>query len=1063
MPLLNRPIAVFAGACLWLGFVGNLRALAPSMVPLPNSTQTVEVGGTSTKHVRPYISRGTLTSAEKSAPLNFNVVLKMRHLAELQDRINHGEHISLREMAAKYEPLPSDYEAVADWLTQSGLSITKRDSHHMVIFARGSVAQVAQAMSVKFARVTANGKEYTSAITAPSVPAAISSLLTGVNGLQPHIRAHKNLIRPSEQPNATGGNTSYTPAQIASAYGVTGLYSKSIIGSGQTIAIVIDTFPSTTDLVQFWKTVGISQSISNIQFIQAVQGELPSPSGEETLDTEWASSMAPGAKVRVYAATDLSDADLDAAYQQVYDDVTNHPELHLDQMTMSYGEGETYTTQAQVNTTDQYFAELAAAGVTIFASSGDGDCSPGANGAGDTSGPVQVETPASDPNVTGVGGTTLNLDANNNVTSETVWNNGSGGTGGGTSIYFSRPKWQVGTGVPAGTMREVPDVAAAADPDTGAQFYFQGSLQVVGGTSWSSPTWAGICSLMNQARANAGQSTLGILGVSIYPTLSGSGYATSFRDITSGNNGTGVSSGYSANVGYDECTGLGAPLAAGLAQTLIGSATLVGAQFSAPEVAVIPGQEAAFSVVVGGASATYQWQAEAVGSSTFTTLSDGDGIAGSASANLTISSATLAMSGERFECAISLNGLMVTTTPSVLAVETPLTVSTFAGTVGTAGRTNGTGLAAEFNFPSGVVCDSSGDIFVADFVNNEIREITPTGSTSTPYGSLSGAGGSSNSTGNNAKFDEPNSVAIDSQGDLYVADTTNNLVRKISGGAVTTFGGTNQFSLPGGVACDGAGNVYVADTGHDVIRKITSAGTVSTLAGVLNSAGYRDGAHTQALFNAPTALAVDSSGNVYVADFGNSVVREISTAGTVSTLAGQGVVAGYLDGPGGTALFNAPTGIAVDASNNVYVTDSLVPPQGSNAVGNSLVRKITQAGVVTTLAGQPGSEGTSDGTGTAAAFNSVQALTFNGSGTMILADTYSQTIREGIVLPIVSIAATQPTADVFGPVTGQFTVSRTGATTANLTVNYMTSGTGVSNTDYSALAGTVTAHRAPRR
>ena len=159
--------------------------------------------------------------------------------------------------------------------------------------------------------------------------------------------------------------------------------------------------------------------------------------GEETLDTEWSSAMAPGAHVRVYAATDLASADLDAAYQQVIDDATNHPQMGIHQMSMSYGLGEVDAGSAQLNTDDAKFVELANLGVTLFASSGDEGPTPDIkNSPPDNT--VQVDSPASDPNVTGVGGTTLILNSNNNISSEVVWNDSSGASGGGTSIHFSQ-------------------------------------------------------------------------------------------------------------------------------------------------------------------------------------------------------------------------------------------------------------------------------------------------------------------------------------------------------------------------------------------------------------------------------------------------------------------------------------------------------------------------------------------------------------------------------------------------------------------------------------------------
>jgi sugar lactone lactonase YvrE len=335
--------------------------------------------------------------------------------------------------------------------------------------------------------------------------------------------------------------------------------------------------------------------------------------------------------------------------------------------------------------------------------------------------------------------------------------------------------------------------------------------------------------------------------------------------------------------------------------------------------------------------------------------------------------------------------------------------------------------------------------------NNAIREVTPGGVVTTPYGRSFG-------------FNTPNGIALDpsnNQNNLYVADTGNNDILKISGGAVSSFS-SGVYNSPESVAVDTAGNVYVADTGNNAIRKITSAGVASTLAGQPGTAGFADGnATTTALFNAPSAVAVDGSGNVYVADFGNSVIRKIS-GGMVSTVAGQAGVGGYLDGPGATALFNTPSGVTVDAAGNIYVTDCLVPALATNAGGNDLVRRISPAGVVSTLAGQAGNVGSADGTGTAAQFYSVQALALNqATGTFYFADTYNDTIRLGTILPLptLSLTATQPVATVFGPVPGVFTVTRTGGDpTVSVTADYASAGasTAIASTDYPILPGTVT-------
>jgi len=198
-----------------------------------------------------------------------------------------------------------------------------------------------------------------------------------------------------------------------------------------------------------------------------------------------------------------------------------------------------------------------------------------------------------------------------------------------------------------------------------------------------------------------------------------------------------------------------------------------------------------------------------------------------------------------------------------------------------------------------------------------------------------------------------------------VADQSNSTIRKItSAGVVTTFAGTAgvfgsadgtgaaaSFNYPFGIAVDASGNVYVADQNNSAIRKITSAGVVTTFAGTAGVSGSADGTGTAASFNYPLGIAVDASGNVYVADQNNSTIRKITSAGVVTTFAGTAGVSGSADGTGAAASFYYPTGIAVDASGNVYVADTY----------NSTIRKITSAGVVTTFAGTAGVQGSQMG------------------------------------------------------------------------------------------------------
>src|SRR5262249_39001792 len=285
----------------------------------------------------------------------------------------------------------------------------------------------------------------------------------------------------------------YLVSEILKAYNANGL---SVTGKGQTIAILIDTFPADSDLKAFWKRNNLPASINRIEKINVKSGPLPMREGEETLDVEWASGIAPGAKVRVYASGSLSFVDLDRALDRIIADLSSQPGMR--QLSISLGLGETFMAPAEVAVQHQKFLRLAAAGVNVFVSSGDAGSNPSASGHS-SMGPIQAEYESSDSSVIGVGGTTLTLAAGGGVASEVGWP----GSGGGKSIFFNRPSWQAGVGMPSGRKRLVPDVSLAADPDKGAFLVFQGNPVQIGGTSWSAPVWAGFCALINEARAKA--------------------------------------------------------------------------------------------------------------------------------------------------------------------------------------------------------------------------------------------------------------------------------------------------------------------------------------------------------------------------------------------------------------------------------------------------------------------------------------------------------------------------------------------------------------------------------
>lgn len=255
-------------------------------------------------------------------------------------------------------------------------------------------------------------------------------------------------------------------------------------------------------------------------------------------------------------------------------------------------------------------------------------------------------------------------------------------------------------------------------------------------------------------------------------------------------------------------------------------------------------------------------------------------------------------------------------------------VTTFAGS-GNAGYIDGRGTLASFTQPTGITIDASGNLFIADAGDNLIRKISPTGTVTTIAGS--DTTGSANGIGTASSFFDPLAIAVDAHDNIYVADAGNNLIRLIAqGGQVSTFAGTlntgtstnlSPFSNPSGVAVDGAGDIFVANYLNSTIMKINSSGVVSTYAGMDTLKGSNNGPAALATFYYPNSVAADAAGNVYVSDGVNNLIRKIATDGTVSTLAGSGF-AGAADSTGTSASFNYPAGLAVDAAGNVYVADS---------------------------------------------------------------------------------------------------------------------------------------------
>jgi sugar lactone lactonase YvrE len=345
---------------------------------------------------------------------------------------------------------------------------------------------------------------------------------------------------------------------------------------------------------------------------------------------------------------------------------------------------------------------------------------------------------------------------------------------------------------------------------------------------------------------------------------------------------------------------------------------------------------------------------------------------------------------------------------------------TIAGLAGQSGSADGTNSAARFSGPGGMAVDSAGNLYVADQKNGTVRKLTPVGTNwvSSTIAGLAGHNGSADGTNSAIRFiggDELGWVAVDSAGNVFVADWGNNTIRKLTpvgtnyvsstiaglAGQSGSADGTNsaaRFNGPNDVALDSAGNLFVADFGNSTIRKLTPVGTnwvSSTIAGLAGHNGSADGTNSAARFNVTIGLAVDSGGNVYVADYANSTIRKLTPVGTnwvTSTIAGLAGHSGGADGTNSAARFSGPGGVAVDSAGNVYVADS----------ANDAIRKLTPIGtnwVTSTIGGLFSHTGFADGTNSAARFNLPDGLRVDSAGNVYVAEGMNNTIRKGVPLP----------------------------------------------------------------
>jgi hypothetical protein len=595
-----------------------LPVLAPD--PAGASSPSVRVAGSA-----PTLPTGSAVTgpAGSATTITADLALKPRDpdgLAALVTAVStpgspdYHRYLAAGQFAVQFGPTPATLSATAAWLATTGLQVGTTSGDGLLIPVTGSIAQMDRAFDVSILDTRLpSGRTARFADVPPAVPAALVSSIQGVIGLStvseavaqivpgpatpgtsptPKAASANSLLAPCPAATATGG---YTADQLATAYGLNNLYSRSpsLTGSGETIGIYELESYSDTDLAAYKAcyTPHLTNAVTKVLVMGGPPGG--GGSGEAALDIEDAMGLAPGASIKVYEGVNGGNGPIDT-----YEAMVADPSLKV--ISTSWGACEPEMDPGQQAIESSLFAEAASQGQTVVAASGDSgstDCYLPSIPTSSTQ--VTVDDPADQPDVTGVGGTSLLSAAS---ATETSWNDGYGSSGGGVSSDFAQPSWQLGPGVSSAvanaqcvalgrtSCREVPDVAASSDPVHGYAVFYNGKWVVFGGTSAASPLWAALIAVADQGLTTPA----GFLN----PTLYGAAACvlSPFNDVTSGTNAalTSAQGRFSTTPDYDLVTGWGSPMAARL---LVALAT-------SPRCPVVTGVSPVKSGVAGGNTVT---------------------------------------------------------------------------------------------------------------------------------------------------------------------------------------------------------------------------------------------------------------------------------------------------------------------------------------------------------------------------------------------------------------------------------------------------------------------------
>ncbi len=516
-------------------------------------------------------------STDTKQQLNLSIGLTPRNSTALDTLLqaiynpqspHYHRYLSPDQFNRLFAPTPEQVQQVVNFLHSQGLTVKNVAPNNLLIDATGSVAQAQQAFTVQINTYKRGTQTFYANSASPSVPAAVAQLVTSINGLDNSTQYHpyyRRFVHASTTP------TGYGASSLTGAYNIAPLQNTGVLGDNQTIALFELDGYQLSDVQQYiqYYNIGSMPKITNV-LVNGFNGAAGQGAAEDELDIEVAAAMAPHANQIVYEGPNTTQG-INATYNKIVTD--NKAKI----VTISWGLCESVSGNAELKTLDTIFKQGAAQGMSFFAASGDA----GAYDCQDTN--LGVSSPASDPYVMAVGGTSLQLDAGGAYSSEAVWSNpkdnlhgpmGAGG-GGGISATFKQPDWQKGDGVQnlySNGNRQIPDVSAVANPSPGYAVYCtvknagcpSSGWISIGGTSGGAPLWAGSMALVNQYLHAHKVASIGAANSTLYGLFNAQQAYPAFHDVTLGTNLF-----YPATTGYDLASGIGTPNVYNIALDLV--------------------------------------------------------------------------------------------------------------------------------------------------------------------------------------------------------------------------------------------------------------------------------------------------------------------------------------------------------------------------------------------------------------------------------------------------------------------------------------------------------------